>query len=109
EGRGAVAGIRVHEGGMVAPGGRDAAAVLTSWGDVVFEPGGLYHVDAWPDGRADHLDLRGQARLDGRGWTEAGAGEWLPEHRYLILTADGGLADTRFAGVDGNLAFLAPG
>lgn len=108
EGSGDLAGARIHRGGRVVPGGLDAAATLSSWGDFVFEPGGLYHVNAYPDGRSDFLDLIGEARLDGHVWAEAGAGEWAPEQRYLILSARGGLADSRFAGVDANLAFLDP-
>jgi len=108
EGGGALAGVHVHGGGMLAPGGRQAAARLTSWRDVTFEPGSLFHVNAYPDGRADELEVLGVARLDGRVWAEAAAGEWAPEHRYRILSAAGGLNGTVFDGVDAGLAFLTP-
>ncbi len=108
EGRGAMAGMRVRSGGMVAPGGRYAAAKLESWRDISFEPGSLFHVNAYPDGAADLLNVGGAATLDGRVWAEAAAGEWAPESRYRILATTDGLGGTTFAGADANLAFLTP-
>ncbi|MFA7669589.1 MAG: hypothetical protein WCX93_09600, partial [Burkholderiaceae bacterium] len=104
EGGGELAAAHVHAGAMVAPGGRDEVGTLSSWGNFVFEPGSLYHVNAHADGNADRLELVGEARLDGDVWAEAGAGEWQAANRYRILTAQGGLDDTRFAGVDSHLA-----
>jgi len=108
EGTGGLAGIRVGKGGMVAPGGREAVATLSVWGDVEFEPDAVFHVNVHADGRSDLLDVFGGVRLDGRVWAQAATGKWEPEHRYLILAAGGGLDDTAFAGVDANLAFLDP-
>ena len=108
EGQGELAHLRVHEGGMVAPGGRDRPGALSVWGNVVFEADSLFHVNADPDGDADLLQVGGQAVLDGRVLAQAGDGEWAGEHRYLILSADGGLDGTRFAGVNTDLAFLDP-
>lgn len=108
EGVGRLAQARVGAGGMLAPGGRDAAATLGVWGDAVFDADSLFHVNAYADGRADLLEVGGTAELDGRVWAEAAAGEWAPEQRYRILHADGGLGDTRFAGAHANLAFLDP-
>lgn len=98
----------VARGGTLAPAGLDGVGTLESRGDMAFEADSLYHVNAHPDGRADMLKVVGRATLDGRVWAEAGIGEWLPEHRYTILVAEGGLHDTRFAGADANLAFLDP-
>lgn len=108
EGTGAVRGMRVHAGGMLAPGGRHTAATFTSMGNVVFDPGSEFHVNAYPDGSADMLEVHGVAQLDGRVWAEAGAGEWAPEQRYPILSASDGLADTEFESAQTNLAFLKP-
>jgi len=108
EGLGELAHLRVHAGGMVAPGGRDRPATLSVWGNAVFEPDSLYHVNAYPDGEADLLRVSGQAVLDGRVLAQAGEGEWADENRYLILSADAGLGDSVFAGVETDLAFLDP-
>lgn len=108
EGRGGMVAMDLGSGAMVAPAGREAAGTLEIWGDAVFAPGSLYHVNAQPEGQADLLQVMGAARLDGSVWAEAGAGEWAPDQRYLILSAGGGLGDTRFAGVQANLAFLDP-
>lgn len=93
---------------QLAPGGRHAAATFTSMGNVVFDPGSEFHVNAYPDGSADMLEVHGVAQLDGRVWAEAGAGEWAPEQRYPILSASDGLADTEFESAQTNLAFLKP-
>lgn len=113
EGAGAFAGAHVAGGGMVAPGGRGAVATLFTWGDVEFEPGSVYHVNVEPGdapetGAADLFDIIGRARLNGRVWAEPGDGEWLPEQRYVIVSAQGGFDDSRYAGVDSGLAFLDP-
>lgn len=108
EGKGAVLQAHVGSGGMLAPGGRDAVATLTAWGNVVFEPGSVFHVNVLPDGESDLLQVGGTAGLEGGVWAEAGAGEWAPEQRYTILTAQGGLNGSQFAAVETNLAFLDP-
>lgn len=108
EGSGRVSGMHVHSGGMVAPGGRQAAATLQSWGDVVFDPGSVLHVNAYPDGESDLLAVHGTAKLAGDVWAEAGVGEWAEARRYRILSASEGLAGTAFDSVDTNLAFLSP-
>lgn len=108
EGSGNFAAARMMSGGMVAPGGRDMVGRLSSWGDIVFDPGSVYHVNVLPDGNADLLDLIGEARLAGRVWAEAGAGDWAAERRYQILHANAGLSGTRFDEVKTNLAFLDP-
>src|SRR5690606_9774280 len=100
EGSGRVSGMHVHSGGMVAPGGRQAAAMLQSWGDVVFDPGSVLHVNAYPDGESDLLAVHGTAKLAGDVWAEAGAGEWAEARRYRILSASEGLAGTTFGSVD---------
>ncbi|MFT0849587.1 autotransporter domain-containing protein [Achromobacter sp. F4_2707] len=108
EGYGELASAYIRTGGMLAPGGRDQPGVLSVWEGAVFEPGSTYHVNAYPDGRADLLNISGVAALAGRVWAEAGTGSWAQENRYRILAADGGLNHTTFAGVDTNLAFLQP-
>lgn len=108
EGQGAFFQAHIHRGGMLAPGGRNAVATLSSWGNVVFEPGSVFHVNAYPDGRADSLKVGGTASLDGQVWVEAGEGDWATARRYSILTADGGLNGSQFGSVAANLAFLDP-
>lgn len=107
EGSGRVSALRVAPGGMVAPGGRQEVARLTVQGDARFEADSVFHVNVWPDGRADHLTVGGLASLDGTVLAAAGEGDWAAEQRYLILSA-GDLGESRFAGAETDLAFLAP-
>src|SRR5690606_15460125 len=107
EGSGRVSALRVAPGGLVAPGGRQEVARLTVQGDARFEADSVFHVNVWPDGRADHLTVGGLASLDGTVLAAAGEGDWAAEQRYLILSA-GDLGESRFAGAETDLAFLAP-
>ena len=108
EGSGELGQLQVLEGGMAAPGGRDAIGSLSVWGDARFDAGSVYHVNAQADGRADLLWVGGEAMLDGRVQAQAEDGNWADESRYRILRADGGLGDSRFAQVETDLAFLDP-
>ena len=108
EGTGLVFDLRVLDGGMVAPGGLDAAGALSVVDGLRFEPEALYHVNAYANGEADLLHTWGEARLGGEVRVLAAAGEWSPEQHYTILSAAGGLNDTRFAQASTNLAFLEP-
>ena len=108
EGSGAFGSLRVRAGGWLAPGGREDIASLSSWGEIVFEPGSTYHVNVSADGHADSIFSLGSASLAGAVRAEAGEGHWVDEHHYRILTAQGGLGGTRFDAVQTNLAFLTP-
>ena len=108
EGTGEVFDLRIRDGGMVAPAGMDAPGTLSVLTDLRFDPGGRYHVNAYPDGQSDLLRAGGLAWLDGEVQVMAGPGEWAPEKDYTILWAVGGLNDSRFAEATTDLAFLDP-
>src|SRR5690606_40561235 len=97
-----------RSGGMLAPGGRGAPATFTSWADSSFEPGSIYHVNVFSDGRSDLLDCLCILQLGGVVSVEAAEGGWGAEHRFLIVKADGGLSDTAFDAVRINLPTLDP-
>lgn len=77
-------------------------------GDLRFDPGSRFEVNATPAGQADHVWVGGQALLDGEVAVLAENGVWNTSTSYAIVSAQGGLADTRFASVSSNLAFLTP-
>ncbi len=108
EGVGPVLGMTVRSGGMLAPGGRGAPATFTSWADSSFEPGSIYHVNVFSDGRSDLLDCLCTLQLGGVVEVDAAEGGWGAEHRILIVKADGGLSDTAFDAVRINLPTLDP-
>lgn len=99
---GAAAGAPVGK----APGA--GVGTLTVTGDVHFEPGSRFLVDATPAGVADYLQVGGKALLEGEVAVLAQQGGWQASTSYSILNARGGLADSRFAGVSSDLAFLTP-
>lgn len=108
EGVGPVLGMTVLPGGMLAPGGRASPATFTSWTNSGFEPGSVFHVNVFPDGRSDLLDCRCTLQLGGVVSVDAAGGGWGAEHRFLIVRADGGLNDTVFEAVRINLPTLDP-
>lgn len=108
EGSGELGRLSVLEGGVAAPGSRDAVGSMIVWGDARFASDSTYHVNAHADGRADMLWVGGVATLDGRVQAQAADGDWADESRYRILRAEGGLGDSRFSQVETDLAFLDP-
>ncbi|WP_342250174.1 autotransporter domain-containing protein [Sphingomonas sp. OTU376] len=94
--------------GTIAPG--NSIGTLNVAGNIVFNTGSTYEVEADAAGLADRIVATGTATLNGGTVSVlAGAGNYRPETSYLILHADGGIAGTgRFGGVTSNLAFLDP-
>ncbi|MDQ0251333.1 outer membrane autotransporter protein [Sphingomonas kyeonggiensis] len=94
--------------GTIAPG--NSIGMLNVAGNIVFNTGSTYEVEADAAGLADRLAASGTATINGGTVSVlAGAGNYRPETNYLILHADGGITGTgRFAGVTSNLAFLDP-
>ncbi|WP_158215196.1 autotransporter domain-containing protein [Candidimonas nitroreducens] len=109
EGSGSVAAATVQPGGVLAPGDAGGGiGQLRVQGDLVLQGGARYEVDAGPAGAADRLLVGGKALLDGHVAVLAQAGDWQPQTRYTVLSADGGLQGSRFASVGSNFAFLQP-
>src|SRR5690606_14743760 len=77
-------------------------------GDVGFERGSVYRVEANAAGQADRIAASGRAALNG-GTVQvlAESGSYKPSTAYRILTAAGGVSG-RFDTVTSNHAFLTP-
>ncbi|MGX5799737.1 autotransporter domain-containing protein [Bradyrhizobium sp. Arg314] len=104
QGIGTVGGTTVS--GTIAPG--NSIGTLNVAGNVAFNAGSIYEVEANAAGQADRIDATGTATIDGGTVTVlAGAGNYKPQTDYTILSAGGGVSGT-FAGVTSNLAFLDP-
>ncbi len=105
-GSGSVGGITVAGGGKVAPG--NSIGTLNVPGDVTFNAGSVYQVEANAAGQSDETIATGTGTLSG-GTVQvlAHTGAYAPATTYTILTAAGGLSGT-FAAVTSNLAFLTP-
>ena len=106
QGIGTVGSTFIRAGGTLAPG--NSIGQLSVQGDLKFEPGARFEVDAAASGPADHVRVSGKARLDGDVVALAQAGDWQASTRYTIVDAAGGLDATRFASVSANFAFLTP-
>ncbi|WP_427184790.1 autotransporter domain-containing protein [Bordetella bronchialis] len=96
-------------GGAVLSPGTSATPVgsLTVNGDLVFNSGSTYRVDAAPDGTHDTVHATGIAKLAGTVLQVGSNGTYTPSTAYTIVTADSGLQG-QFATVSSNLAYLAP-
>jgi len=106
EGIGQVAAVDVLAGGTLAPGNSIGRFIVN--GDLALRPGSLLEIDAAADGAADFVQVNGRASLDGHMAVVAQAGDWRINTRYLVLRAEQGLHDSRFASVAASFAFLAP-
>ena len=105
-GIGTIGGLDVGSGGTVAPG--NSIGTLRVAGDVTFEQGSIYQVNANAAGQSGKLTSTGSATISG-GTVQvlAQSGTYLRQTRYTILTASGGVTGT-FTGATSNLAFLTP-
>ncbi|HYZ45185.1 MAG TPA: autotransporter domain-containing protein, partial [Xanthobacteraceae bacterium] len=103
-GAGSIGGLSVGTGGIVAPG--NSIGTLTVRGNVSFDVGSLYQVEANAAGQSDKISATGTATLTG-GTVQVLAlgGSYARQTRYTILTASAGVTGT-FTGVTSNLAFL---
>ncbi|MBZ6078272.1 autotransporter outer membrane beta-barrel domain-containing protein [Microvirga puerhi] len=105
-GNGTIGGLIVQSGGSAAPG--NSIGRLSVAGNILFQSGSIYQVEANAAGQADRIDASGAATLQG-GTVQvlAEQGTYLPRTTYTILSAAGGVSG-RFSAVSSNLAFLLP-
>lgn len=106
-GSGSTGALTIGAGVTVAPG--NSIGTLTVAGDLIFDAGATYAVEADPDGSAsDLIDVAGTAFLNGASVLHVGLdGEYKPLSAYTILSADGGISGT-FGAVTSAYAFLTP-
>jgi outer membrane autotransporter protein len=108
-GDGRVGGLVVASGGTAAPG--NSVGTLNVAGNVSFAPGSIYQVEVNAAGQSDKIIAGGTAGLAG-GTVQVLAqnGTYIPNTRYTILTASGGVSGA-FANLNGNFGsftFLTP-
>jgi outer membrane autotransporter protein len=105
-------GVLVASGGVVAPGAAVPFSTLNANGDVSFQPGSVFRVNANAAGQNDKLAVTGSATLTGGTVNVLAGGSFAPSsstaYKILTTTTFNGLGDTRFASVTTNLAFLTP-
>ncbi len=112
-GHGIISGdISVASGGTVAPGAAVPFSTLNASGNVSFQPGSVFRVNADATGKNDKLAVTGSATLTGGTVNVLAGGSFAPSSStpYTILTTTNvnGLGGTTFASVTTNLAFLTP-
>jgi fibronectin-binding autotransporter adhesin len=112
-GHGIISGdISVASGATVAPGAAVPFSTLNASGNVSFQPGSVFRVNANAAGQSDKLAITGSATLTGGTVTVLAGGSFAPSSStpYTILTTTNvnGLGGTTFASVTTNLAFLTP-
>ncbi len=98
---------------MVAPGANMSVnptgaqiGTLTVNGDLTFNPGSTYRVDATPDGKSDRVNVTGTANLAGSVVHVGEGGTYAPSTSYTILSA--GNLNGHFDSLSSNLAYLQP-
>ncbi|WP_242108629.1 autotransporter outer membrane beta-barrel domain-containing protein [Luteimonas aquatica] len=106
-GIGTVGSTTVGSGATIAPG--NSIGTLNVNGDIRFETGSIYEVEANPQGPdSDLIKATGTATLAGGSVLHVGPdGNFKPGVIYTILSADGGVSG-RFDNVSSNFAFLDP-
>jgi outer membrane autotransporter protein len=105
KGNGTVGTTTVTSGGTVAPG--NSIGTLNIVGDVTFNPGSVYEVEADAAGSSDRISATGTAFLNGGTVSVIPeSGLYAPNTVYAILSA--GTVTGTFADVTSNLAFLVP-
>ncbi|MFJ0924036.1 autotransporter SphB2, partial [Bordetella bronchiseptica] len=105
-GTGTVGDTTVRAGGALAPG--NSIGTLRVAGDLVFEPGSRFEVEADPAGTAsDRVTVSGTADIRGGTVLHVGPeGGFEARQRYVILTAGRRLG--QFDAVGSGYAYLAP-
>lgn len=102
-GSGSVGSAVIGAGGTLAPG--NGVGKLGIKGDLSFEAGSSYRVEAAADGSSDLVEVGGTARLGGGSVIHVGPdGQFSPSMRYTILRA--AAVDGRFASVASDYAYL---
>ncbi|MDQ0390285.1 autotransporter domain-containing protein [Labrys monachus] len=106
-GKGSIGGLVVESGGTVAPG--NSIGTLTVNGNVVFDAGSIYDVEADPaSGDSDLIHATGTATLNGGSVLHLGlGGNYQALQTYTILEADSGVTGT-FDTISSNYAFIDP-
>ncbi|WP_313696463.1 autotransporter domain-containing protein [Achromobacter sp.] len=79
---------------------------LTVNGDLTFNPGSTYRVDATIDGKSDRVNVTGTANLAGSVVHVGEGGTYAPSTSYTILSA--GNLNGHFDSLSSNLAYLQP-
>ncbi|AMK26098.1 autotransporter-associated beta strand repeat-containing protein [Sphingobium sp. TKS] len=109
-GNGTIGGLVVQNGGTAAPG--NSIGLLHVAGNVTFEAGSIFEVEASPDlgtdgfGIADRIEVAGTAAIEGGTVQVVAEGSnYAPETTYKILSANGGVTGT-FEGSADNYAYL---
>ncbi|MFC0282192.1 autotransporter domain-containing protein [Camelimonas abortus] len=103
-GSGVVGGLVVA--GVAAPGNSPGTLVVS--GDARFVSGSAYEVEVNAAGVSDRIAVSGVATIEGGVVAVlADQGNYARRTRYVILSADGGVAG-QFDGVTSNMAFLTP-
>ncbi|AWM86723.1 autotransporter domain-containing protein [Microvirga sp. 17 mud 1-3] len=107
-GTGTVGRLSLQSGGTVAPG--NSIGTLNVAGPLSFGPGSFYAVEIDGAGRSDRIAVTGTATLNG-GTVQILPDQginFLADHAYTILTAQGGRTGT-FAGTQStDFAFITP-
>lgn len=102
EGLGQVGTTVVHAGGTIAPGnatdpGRTPIGTLTIAGNFTQEAGSFYQTEVRSTGESDLIHVTGTATIDPGAVlnvTKIDPARYELEHRYTVLTADGGRTGT---------------
>lgn len=96
----------IASGGVLAPG--NSIGTINVAGDITFEAGSAFQVEANAKGESDKVAASGKAMLKGGSvLTLASGNNYAPQTNYKIITAAGGVTGS-FADVSSNLAFLDP-
>ena len=104
-GSGSVGPTTLVAGSILSPG--NSIGTLTVNGDLTFAPGSTYRVEAAPTSAAsDRVVVNGIARLAGSVLHVGPDGNFTPNQRYTILSAQS--LQGRFDSVSSNYAFLDP-
>jgi len=107
-GAGKLGQVTVNSGTSMTPGGDAAIGRFDVAGNLAFANGSTYVVNTAPDGTSDTVTATGSATLGGATVRSLqGTGNYLPQTRYTILTASGGVQGT-FGTLTSDLAFLTP-
>jgi outer membrane autotransporter protein len=104
-GTGTVGNLRVANGGTLAPG--NSIGTLKVDGDLTFEQGATFRVEADSEGNTDKVEVSGSATLAGTVVSVAAGGRWKADNGYDLLSAAGGINGS-FDRIVTDLSFLTP-
>ena len=105
-GSGTLGNVVIASGGTLKPG--NSIGTINVTGDITFEAGSKFEVEANDKGESDKVATTGKAILKGGSvLTLATGNNYAPQTSYKIVTAGGGVSGT-FADISSNLVFLDP-